>query len=142
MEEKGPASEDKSPRLTDNPRPAGRLEITIELEPPATARINPRLFAGNPHLISYKVRTGDSLASLAQACGCTWQQLARLNWGTEDLDEINWYLGTYFVCKTKKGDNYVFTDADDPGIILLPRLEDAVTGRWSRIVRATRFPVE
>jgi spore germination protein YaaH len=73
--------------------------------------------------IKYRVKDGDSIKSIAQSVGLTWQELARFNWGTDVPNEINWYLKNYFVCthKTADGNNYLFTSQDEPGIIVLPK---------------------
>lgn len=74
-------------------------------------------------LVQYKVRTGDSIKSIAEAIGMTWQQLALLNFGTEDPNEIHWYLKHFFVCTKKCGDgyNFMFTSQDEPGVLVLPK---------------------
>jgi len=71
----------------------------------------------------YKVRSGDSLASLAQSVGMSGKELAKFNFGTDKPDEINQALRHIVGCrkKTPDGKNYIFDDADDPGIILLPK---------------------
>ena len=72
---------------------------------------------------AHRVRTGESLASLATDVPMTWQDLARFNWGTTAPDEINEHLRDDVGCtrRTADGNNYIFDDADDPGIIHLPR---------------------
>ena len=45
-----------------------------------------------PNTEVYPVETGDSLKSIAEANGLTWQELAKLNWKTSVPEEINWYL--------------------------------------------------
>lgn len=80
----------------------------------------PTLHAGCPLVEEYKVRSGDSIKSVAEAHGMTWQELAIFNWDTDDPDQINWYLENYFICRKKKGANYVFTDEDEPGLLYLP----------------------
>lgn len=73
-------------------------------------------------VFEHKVRTGETLKSLAEANGLTWQQLARFNWDTDVPDQINYYLGEYVGCTRKRdGRNYSFDDADDPGIVHIPR---------------------
>lgn len=71
----------------------------------------------------HKVKTGESLESLARANGMTWQELARFNWGTDVPSEINEHLAQDVGCtrKTRDGKNYVFTSEDDPGIIYIPK---------------------
>jgi hypothetical protein len=72
---------------------------------------------------AYKVTSKDTLDSIAKANGMTWKQLARFNWGTDVPREINRYLRDCVGCtkKTKDGNNYMFDDSDDPGIVYIPR---------------------
>lgn len=69
----------------------------------------------------YRVRAADTLASLAQAVGLTAQQLARFNWGVDDPAGVNQHLRDDVGCWQKDGGDYVFSDFDDPGVIVLPR---------------------
>lgn len=71
----------------------------------------------------HKVKTGESLDSIARKNGTTWQQLARFNFGTSRPREINDALHEQVGCwkKTRDARNYVFTTEDEPGIILVPR---------------------
>ncbi len=78
------------------------------------------------HLVAveeHRVRTGERLDSIAQSAGMTWQGLALFNWGTTDPDEINEHLASKVGCtkKTKDGRNYLFSNRDRPGIVLIPR---------------------
>lgn len=70
----------------------------------------------------HRVRTGDTLAGLAQMAGMTWKELAKFNWGTDDPKKVNRHLRWDVGCtkKTADGSNYVFDDSDSPGIVLLP----------------------
>ena len=56
----------------------------------------------------HKVRSGESLDSIAKSAGLTWQDLATFNWGTADPDEINLRLRDDIGCtkKTADGVNY------------------------------------
>lgn len=71
----------------------------------------------------HRVRTGETLDSLAQAAGMTWQQLAKFNWGTDQPKKINQHLRFELGCTKKdaSGANYRFDDADRPGILLIPQ---------------------
>lgn len=69
---------------------------------------------------AHRVRTGETIASLADSIGISWQELARYNWGTAVPAEINSHLYSDVGCRTKIGVNYIFTDADEPGIVYLP----------------------
>jgi len=104
-----------------------------------TERFNPLIFHDSTELFPYKVQDGDSLKSIAESIGCTWQELAMLNWGTDEPKEINWYLGNYFVCTKKIGANYVFTSQDTPGILLLPRAVNPADVKLRRTLRASRY---
>ncbi|TWT42188.1 hypothetical protein RAS1_33180 [Phycisphaerae bacterium RAS1] len=75
---------------------------------------------------AHKVSTGETLQSLAESNGLTWQQLAQFNWGTSVPDEINKKLHDEVGCTQKAADgvNYRFDDADSPGIVRIPT-------RWS-----------
>ena len=75
----------------------------------------------------HKVQTGESIASLAQNAGITWQQFARFNWGTSVPEEINEHLHYVVGCtkKTTDGHNYMFDSSDDPGIVYVPRQWEA-----------------
>ena len=76
--------------------------------------------------------TGETLAALAQSCDLTWAQLAHFNWGIDKPAAVNEHLRIDVGCtkKTHDGHNYVFDDADSPGIVYLPK-------RWSREGLAT-----
>jgi len=70
----------------------------------------------------YKVKKGDSIASLAGRCRIPWKDLARLNFGTDKPTQINRHLVQDVGCtkKTADGNNYMFDDSDNPGLMLLP----------------------
>lgn len=70
----------------------------------------------------YKVQDGDTLDSIAQANGITWQELGKFNFGSDNLDEIDKYLRARLGCtqRTDDGKYYKFTSADDPGILYIP----------------------
>jgi LysM repeat protein len=70
----------------------------------------------------HKVKTGETLKSIAASAGLSWQTLAKYNWGTDVPDEINKHLAHDVGCtkKTKDKKNYMFDDSDDPGIIYIP----------------------
>ena len=74
-------------------------------------------------ILEHKVKTGDTLASLASSNGLAPEDLARFNWGVTTPDEINAHLRDVVGCtkKTQDGRNYLFDDSDDPGIVYLPK---------------------
>lgn len=93
--------------------------------PPASEGAGGQKQAGTPCIVQvtrHKVKTGDTLESLAKSIGSTWQKLAKFNFGTDDPKKINSFLRVQVGCtkKTADGKNYLFDDSDEPGIILLP----------------------
>jgi len=73
-------------------------------------------------LRAYKVKTGDTLESVANRVSISWHDLAKFNWGTDDPERINRHLRWDVGCskKAKDGKNYLFDDSDDPGVIFVP----------------------
>jgi hypothetical protein len=71
----------------------------------------------------HKVRTGETLVSLAAKAGLSGKELTEFNWGTSDPKEINRFLRDVVGCtkKTADGKNYMFDSSDDPGIVLVPK---------------------
>jgi hypothetical protein len=72
--------------------------------------------------VEHKVQSGETLASIAEDNGLTWQNLSYFNFGTDVPREVNRYLREIVGCtkRTRDGKNYMFTDDDDPGIIYVP----------------------
>jgi hypothetical protein len=94
--------------------------------------------AGEPTILiveRHRVRSGESLDSIARSAGLTWQALATFNWGTAVPDEINLHLRDDVGCTKKAADgvNYVFTSFDRPGILLVPRPWDQSGLRTDRV---------
>lgn len=75
----------------------------------------------------HRVRSTDTLESIARSANMSWQALAEFNFGTSAPDEVNKALRAQVGCrrKTKDKKSYVFSDADDPGIIYVPRPLDS-----------------
>ncbi len=90
-------------------------DLWLEARPPERAFI--------AHIDEHKVTTGETIESLANANGLTWQQLAQFNWDTSVPDEINEHLRDEVGCtqKTPDGFNYIFTTEDEPGLIHIPK---------------------
>jgi hypothetical protein len=70
----------------------------------------------------HKVKTGESIGSLAQKAGIKWQDLAKFNWNTDDPESINDALRDRVGCTKKTRDrlNYMFDSTDKPGIVYIP----------------------
>lgn len=80
---------------------------------------------GRVHLAKidiHKVAGGESIKSLADANSMRWQDLAFFNWGTDAPDRINDHLRDDVGCteRTADGNNYVFSNTDDPGLMYIP----------------------
>jgi phage baseplate assembly protein gpV len=75
----------------------------------------------------HRVRSGETLAGLAEAAEMTWQELARFNFDTDEPTKINAKLRALVGCRTMTNDgrNYQFSDDDEPGIVYIPK-------RWQR----------
>lgn len=78
--------------------------------------------------ISYLVTSGDSWDSLArrpdmQDAGVSSYDLCYYNFKTRKPAEINWYLYHKVGCRkvTRDHKNYMFSLADDPGVVYLPK---------------------
>lgn len=71
----------------------------------------------------YKVKTGDTLATVAAKVGMSASELAKFSWGGDDPDTIREALRSEIGCtkKTPDGKSYIFDDSDKPGILLLPK---------------------
>jgi len=96
----------------------------------------------------HKVKKGESIKSLADGIGMTWQDLSKFNWGTDVPTEINKHLRDEVGCtkKTKDGYNYMFDDSDKPGLIYLPKKwseEGLATGKthYIRVQRVKGGPI-
>jgi hypothetical protein len=72
---------------------------------------------------SHRVKDGETLDSVATRAGLTWQKLAKFNFGTDDRKKVNEHLvddiGAHRRAANKS--DYVFTDADEPGLLLVPK---------------------
>src|SRR5688572_27924605 len=79
--------------------------------------------------VEHRVRAGETLASIAQTHGLTWQDLTKFNFGTDVPREVNRYLHEVVGCtkRTKDGKNYRFSDSDVPGIIYIPKTPRPLT---------------
>lgn len=73
--------------------------------------------------VAHRVKTGETLESIAQLYGYSADDLARFNWGTTDTEEINDHLRDNVGCtkKTSDGRNYELSSSDEPGIIYVPK---------------------
>lgn len=87
----------------------------------------------------YFVRDGDTLSSVANKFGITFRELVLFNFGTQIPSEINIKLREQVGCtqRTKDGKNYIFSDEDKPGLLLIPRKPGPVklkTGSANKLV--------
>ncbi|MFC1716731.1 peptidoglycan-binding protein [Candidatus Poribacteria bacterium] len=73
----------------------------------------------------YTPQDGDTLQTIADretAAGneLTWQEIAKFNWGTDDLDEVNEYMRDELGCyRRDESNNFVISSDDDPRSDLL-----------------------
>ena len=85
--------------------------------------VPPSLRAWLAEVDEYRVRSGDTTDSIARAAGVAWDDLARFNWDTTAPAVVQDCFRDRVGCtrKTADGTGYRFDDADDPGVILIPR---------------------
>lgn len=89
----------------------------------ATAE-QPELAQGTRWIVEFdrhRVQTGESMQSLADAAGVSAADLARINFGTDDPEEVRFHLRYTVGCTNENDGEPVFDDADEPGYILVPR---------------------
>lgn len=77
-------------------------------------------------VVAHRVSSHDTLKSIAEAAGLTWEKLAQFNFGTDDPKKVNQALHSQVGCRKKTHDrqNYVFSDHDDPGLVYVPHKID------------------
>ena len=74
-------------------------------------------------LIAHRVRSDETLETLARQYGVEWNRIARFNWGTDKPEDVNKALAVAVgsTRKTADGRNLMFDDSDAPGIVFIPR---------------------
>ena len=89
----------------------------------------------------HKVKTGETLQSLAAANALTWQELAEFNWGTSVAAEVTEYLRGDVGCKLRGG-WCAFDSADDPGIVHVPKpwLKSGLATEQTHTIRLKTVP--
>lgn len=126
------------------PRPSEGEARKVLVDPPVYGKgvdtVSPRVLQKRYECVPYKVRTGDTLENIAERIGETWESIAELNWLTTDPDLIDYYLENYFVCTQRCEGRFIFTSADDPGLLLLPTGLSGSTERPVLRFRASRHP--
>lgn len=90
----------------------------IEIGQPFRERAELRVLNVEKH----RVRTGESIAQLAEQNNMRWQDLAEFNWDTSVPREINRHLEVEVGCtqRARDGHNYMFDDSDRPGFVYVP----------------------
>lgn len=83
-------------------------------------------------LTQHRVRTGDTLESIAQAYGTNAKQLALFNWGASDDQSVQEALQDYVGCSKRSPDGrrLQLDDADRPGVVYIAE-------PWQRAALAT-----
>lgn len=100
--------------------------VAVDHGRPPPAADDPQPLDGRKYALvlrRHRVATGETLASIAEDHGTTWQQLAQFNFGTTNPKELNRALRNQVGCRrrTADGANYIFTDDDDPGQLFIPQ---------------------
>ncbi|TWT43969.1 Outer membrane lipoprotein Omp16 precursor [Phycisphaerae bacterium RAS1] len=123
FETTGPAAtdaDDSDSTAEPGANAAGAAADTPDAEPDVTVPIIPGTHVAE--IEAHRVASGETLESLAQGAGTTWQRLAIFNFNTAVPDAINRHLREDVGCtrRTADGANYQFDDSDDPGIVFVP----------------------
>lgn len=94
-------------------------------------------------LKEYKVKTGDTLASIAQAHGLSASDLSKFNWGTSAPEEVKKKMEEVVGCTKKDASgNYKFDDSDKPGIVYVPQqwLQSELATEATHTIRVRSAP--
>lgn len=89
---------------------------------------------------AYEVKDGDTLHNIAKAMHVSWQFLAELNWGTDDPQLVSWHLENHFSCALPVTNEWQFSSADYPGMLLLPRQKSARVRLRPKRLYVSRYP--
>jgi hypothetical protein len=82
-------------------------------------------------LVEHRVRSGETLDSIAKQHGITFEDLAKFAWGTTDKKQIDKHLWIEVGCSKKGPDgHYIFDDSDAPGILRVPKPIDVTGLSW------------
>jgi lipoprotein-anchoring transpeptidase ErfK/SrfK len=148
----------QSGKLSDSDVPGAKALLS---EINQTVIFSPRVISGDPFVLAYSVRQGDSLAKIAAANGTTWELLSRINhldprrlrYGTT----IKVIRGPFFAVVTKKTftmDIYLGGLPDQKGstyvesfVVGLGKDDSTPTGLWAIAAHAklrhpTYYPPE
>jgi hypothetical protein len=92
----------------------------------------------------HRVASGETLASIAEKAGMTWQELAKWNWGTDDLQKLDTFLRLEVGCTKRKDGHYVFDDSDKPGVLLVPKpwVKEGLSGGSTCVIRVSKMVKE
>jgi hypothetical protein len=74
-------------------------------------------------IVERKVKTGDSLATLATEYGIAADDITDFNWQTTKPEEVNQYLYAKVGCRKRSANDqkFIFDSADRPGVVLIPQ---------------------
>ncbi len=92
----------------------------------------------------HKVKSGETLDSIAKSYGLDWKSLANFNWGTHHPKRVNYHLYNDVGCRKKSADgyNYQLSDEDAPGILYIPKVwsEDGLASNKVHTIRVNSSP--
>jgi LysM repeat protein len=78
-------------------------------------------------LETHRVKTGETLQSIADKAGLSEEELVFFNFGTTKKEEVNTCLVLMVGCTPmdEEGQEYIFDDSNEPGILYIPH-------KWER----------
>lgn len=69
----------------------------------------------------HRVRSGETLESIAEDAGMSWRALAKFNWGTDEKKEVKKRLAEQVGAWVEDPERDAFDDGDEPGVLFVPR---------------------
>ena len=101
-------------------KPGPKKKVPGKTTAPASGHHRPLSIIA--HVTAHKVKSGDTIPGLAGANHMTQSELSHFNWGVSSVAEIEQRLRDEVGCrKRSERGRHVLDDADDPGVIFLPR---------------------
>jgi hypothetical protein len=99
---------------------------------PTGLRLSPFWYAQQNYGIPYRPKDKpkqEDWESVARQFGVGVRELIFFNFLTNDPKEVNWYLRNYTGCNkpSPSGNNWMFSNSANPGIIYVPPAEDRIT---------------
>lgn len=133
-----PADDDLDPPWAafDGPRSLADLDDEPVID---TEHLNSQIFHEAGNVGEVVIAEGDTLESIADELGCTPEDVAAVNWATEDSGDVEWYLQNEFAGEKNPEGQLAFTSADAGETLLVPQAVESSSLGGRRTLRASRW---